>query len=150
MLTNVVFIFCCSRTIVWRLFNFKQTTMMKINAYSDEELKMFETIINKKLNYAKTELGTTLKSLSNTNNNISANTMVAMGNKLMVEEQENLNLLAIRLKKFIVHLQAALERIKHKTYGVCRKTGRLISKERLLLVPHATLSVEAKSKRKQT
>jgi hypothetical protein len=61
-------------------------------------------------------------------------------------EKENLNQLAARQKKFIDNLNAALIRIENKTFGVCRVTGKLIQKERLLAVPHATLSMEAKLK----
>ena len=63
-------------------------------------------------------------------------------------EKENLNQLAARQKKFIDNLEAALIRIENKTYGVCRVTGKLINKKRLELVPHATLSIEAKNLQK--
>jgi len=64
------------------------------------------------------------------------------------EDYELLRKLAQRQQKFIQHLQAALVRIENKTYGICRETGKLIPKERLRVVPHATLSVEAKQKQK--
>ena len=61
-------------------------------------------------------------------------------------EKEQINQLAARQKKFIDNLEAALVRIENKTYGICRETGKLIQKERLRAVPHATLSMEAKLK----
>ena len=62
-----------------------------------------------------------------------------------VQEREQMSQLAERQQKFIANLESALQRIQNKTYGVCRVTGKLISKERLRAVPHATLSIEAKN-----
>ncbi len=115
--------------------------------YSDEELQGFKAIIEKKMRQARQELSETLGSLADTNRNIASDKMLSTNDSLVVEEQENLNALAIRLQKFIQHLEAALERIVNKTYGICHKTHKLIDKQRLLLVPHATLSVEAKNQR---
>ena len=121
---------------------------MNEQCYSDSELEAFRQLINKKLDKAKRELSTTLNMLENTNSGIARDKVHGLEDSPSVEEQENLNFLSIRLKKFITHLESALVRIKNKTYGICRETGKRISKERLLLVPHATLSVEAKKKRK--
>ncbi len=121
---------------------------MSNTRYSEKELQKFKDIIDEKLDQAKKELISTLDSLASTNRNIAHETMLNVDDDFsLVEEQENLSFLATRLKKFIQHLEDALLRIKNKTYGICRQTGKLISKERLLLVPHATLSVEAKNDR---
>lgn len=62
----------------------------------------------------------------------------------MTSERENMNQIVVRMQKLISHLESALVRIENKSYGICRETGKLIPKERLMVVPHATLSVEGK------
>lgn len=115
--------------------------------YSDNELTEFREIILKKLYKAEKDLKEMDKSLTSTNENIAQGEVKGLDDSLVVEEQENINFLIIRQKKFVQHLEQALLRIKTKTYGVCIKTGQLIPKERLLLVPHTQHSVEAKQNR---
>ena len=67
----------------------------------------------------------------------------------MTSERENMNQIVVRMQKLISHLESALVRIENKSYGICRETGKLIPKERLLVVPHATLSVEGKKMEKK-
>ena len=115
--------------------------------YSDEELQEFKELIQAKLEKANLEYERLRSSLSNLDGNDVADTSPTF--KVLEEGATTLNKeeaghLAQRQKKFIQNLQAALVRIENKTYGVCRMTGKLIPKERLRLVPHATLTVEAK------
>ncbi|MGV3706815.1 MAG: TraR/DksA family transcriptional regulator [Arcticibacter sp.] len=115
--------------------------------YSDSELKEFKDIILEKLRIAKEELASLTQSLSNPNLNgtdDTAGTYKTLEDGSATLEKEQINQLAARQKKFIENLEAALVRIENKTYGVCRETGKLIPKERLRAVPHATLSMEAK------
>jgi DnaK suppressor protein len=117
--------------------------------YSDADLQEFKQIINTKLESARAEFGKMQKSLQNPNENGDENTSnqyLTLDDGASTFEKENLNQLAARQKKFIDSLEAALIRIENKTYGVCRVTGKLIQKERLKAVPHATLSMEAKLK----
>lgn len=115
--------------------------------YSDADLQEFKQIIIAKLDVAKEEFSKMQKSLQNPNENGDENTSnqyLTLDDGASTFEKENLNQLAARQKKFIDSLEAALVRIENKTYGVCRVTGKLIQKERLKAVPHATLSMEAK------
>ena len=118
------------------------------NRYSDSELEEFRSIIEKKLLEAKEDLVILKGSLSHKDDHgtddtgRSFNMMEAGAETLMREENAQL---AARSEKFIKNLENALIRINNKTYGVCRKSGKLISKERLKLVPHATLSIAAKN-----
>lgn len=115
--------------------------------YSDEELAEFKVLIEKKLQDARNDLNELKKSLSyaddnSTNDTASSFKMMEDGSETMSREETAQ--LAARQEKFIGHLESALRRIENKTYGICRETGKLIRKERLMLVPHATLSIEAK------
>ena len=117
------------------------------NRYADAELEEFRAIIEKKLREAKDDLLVLKGSLSHkddhgTNDTSRSFNMMEDGAETLMRE-ENAQL-AARTEKFITNLEHALIRIKNKTYGVCRKTGKLINKDRLRLVPHATLSIEAK------
>ncbi len=115
--------------------------------YSDADLQEFKQLIISKLDVARDEFGKMQKSLQNPNENGDENTSnqyLTLDDGASTFEKENLNQLAARQKKFIDNLEAALIRIENKTYGVCRVTGKLIQKERLKAVPHATLSMEAK------
>lgn len=117
--------------------------------YSDSELQEFKELIQDKLRMAKEELNALTASLSNPNANGTEDTSGAYktledGSATM--EKEQINQLAARQRKFIDNLENALVRIENKTYGICRETGKLIQKERLRAVPHATLSMEAKLK----
>lgn len=116
--------------------------------YSDEELQEFKELILAKLEKANLEYERLRSNLTNLDGNDVADTSPTF--KVLEEGATTLNKeeaghLAQRQMKFIQNLQAALVRIENKTYGVCRKTGKLIPKERLRAVPHATLSVEAKN-----
>ncbi|MHA8050735.1 TraR/DksA family transcriptional regulator [Aquirufa sp. ROCK-SH2] len=119
--------------------------------YSAEELKEFEEIILKKLEETKAELSYLMETLSKKND--SGTDTTASNSKVMEDgadtaEKENLNQLAGRQQKFANNLEKALMRIKNGTYGVCVDTGKLISKERLRLVPHTQHSIEAKLKQR--
>lgn len=119
------------------------------NRYSDNELQEFKELILDKLRIAKEELGLLTQSLSSPNSNgtdDTAGTYKTLEDGSATLEKESINQLAARQKKFIESLEAALGRIENKTYGICRETGKLIQKERLRAVPHATLSMEAKLK----
>lgn len=116
--------------------------------YSDKDLKEFEKLINEKLDAAKEDLSLLRGTLSHNDDNSTDDTSPTF--KMMEDGSETLSReesaqLAMRQERFIRHLNEALLRIKNKTYGVCRVTGKLIKKERLMLVPHATLSIEAKN-----
>lgn len=118
--------------------------------YSDEELKMFKEVILQKLEKAKEDYEQLKAAITHSSSNDVEDTSPTF--KILEEgasalSKEESGQLAQRQYKFIQSLEAALIRIENKTYGICRETGKLIQKERLLLVPHATLSVEAKNKR---
>ena len=117
--------------------------------YAEEDLQEFKEIIHKKIARAKQDLELLRSSYKNDANNGTDDTSPSFksfdeGSEVMSKEA-NVQL-AIRQEKFIRDLNNALKRIENGTYGVCRVTGKLIQKERLRLVPHATLSIEAKRK----
>ena len=116
--------------------------------YSDEELEEFRTLILEKLEKATREFEKLRETVTNTGNDVvdTSPTFKALEEVADVRDKEEAARLAERQRKFIQHLQAALVRIENKTYGVCRATGKLIPKERLRAVPHATLSVDAKNR----
>ena len=118
--------------------------------YSDEELAEFKVLIQEKLDNANKEYAELRAALRNGDNSDrdTAPTFKNMEDGAETLNREELGLQASRLEKFIKGLQGALVRIENKTYGICRVTGKLIPKERLRAVPHATLSVEAKEKRR--
>lgn len=121
---------------------------MQQEKYSDEDLEFFKNVILEKLSVAKVEFEKLKKALSDPaevglGDNMSAYQALEDGSATL--EREQISHLASRQKKFIENLENALIRISQKTYGVCRVTGKLIPKERLIAVPHATLSVEAKN-----
>lgn len=121
-------------------------------SYSEHELEEFREIILKKIEQAREELKFLHDSILQPNEHGIDDTFQA--NKMMEDnsfsmEKENLSRLAERQLKFIKSLEDALVRIENKTYGICRETGKLISKERLKAVPHATLSIEGKQMQKQ-
>jgi RNA polymerase-binding transcription factor DksA len=116
--------------------------------YSDDELKEFQALINKKLDKAKEEYKI-LKETLNRNNDEGTDATSGGNTKVLEDgaetaEKENLSQLAARQQKYITNLENALVRIKNGTYGICSVTGKLISKERLIAVPHTTQSIEAK------
>lgn len=119
--------------------------------FSDAELEEFKTLINDKIKKAIEQLELIQSSYKNDSNNGTDDTSPTFkafdeGSEVMSKEANSQ--LAIRQEKFIRDLKNALVRIENKTYGVCRVTGKLINKERLKLVPHATLSIEAKNMQK--
>ena len=121
--------------------------MAEKTRYSDAELEEFRTIIMEKLDKAKRDYDLLREGISNSEGNDVSDTSPTF--KVMEEgaatlSKEEVGRLAQRQMKFIQNLQAALIRIENKTYGIGRETGKLISKERLRAVPHATLSIEAK------
>jgi RNA polymerase-binding transcription factor DksA len=118
--------------------------------YSDAELEEFRVLINNKLKEAYEDYDMLKASLSNDNHGTDDTgrtcTMMEDGSETL--SREEVAQLAARQESFIENLKNALKRIENKTYGVCRVTGKLIQKERLKLVPHATLSIEAKNLQK--
>lgn len=121
--------------------------MNENNRYSDKDLAEFKELIIKKIEYAEEDLALIKSAFKNDSNNGTEDTSPTFkafeeGSETMSKEA-NVQL-AIRQEKFIRDLNNALLRIENKTYGICRVSGKLIMKERLKLVPHATLSIDAK------
>jgi len=114
--------------------------------YSDEELEEFKVLIENKLVKAKEQLNFYLDQLGELSENQTAK-IKGLDDGNGTTEVERLNTLAARQRKHIHHLENALLRIQNKVYGVCRVSGKLISKGRLMAVPHATLSINAKQAR---
>lgn len=116
------------------------------NRYSDEELEEFRAIILEKLEAARKEYDYLRDAVSYVNNGTddTSPTFKHINEGAEALSKEEAGAMAQRQYKFIQNLEAALVRIENKTYGICRMTGKLIPKERLRLVPHATLTVEAK------
>ena len=123
--------------------------MSQKTRYTDVELQEFKSLIEEKIVKAKSDLDLLKSAYMNDGNNGTEDTAPTFkafeeGSQTMSKEANTQ--LAIRQEKFIRDLKNALIRIENKTYGICRVTGKLISKKRLELVPHATLSIEAKNK----
>ncbi|MFK2818883.1 TraR/DksA C4-type zinc finger protein [Flavobacteriaceae sp. LMIT009] len=121
------------------------------NRYSDADLAEFKALINEKIEKAQHDLELIKSAYMNDHNNgtdDTAPTFKAFDEGSEVMSKESNSQLAIRQEKFIRDLKNALIRIENKTYGICRVTGKLINKKRLELVPHATLSIEAKNMQK--
>ena len=119
--------------------------------YSDADLAMFKEIIADKIEKAQKDLELLQSTYKNDGNNGTDDTSPTLkafeeGRETMSKETNTQ--LAIRQEKFVRDLKNALLRIENKTYGICRVTGKLINPERLKLVPHATLSIEAKNMQK--
>ncbi|MBP3356406.1 MAG: TraR/DksA family transcriptional regulator [Rikenellaceae bacterium] len=119
--------------------------------YSDAELAEFKTLILEKLKKAKADYDLLRATITHTADNDTEDTSPTF--KVLEEgastlSKEESGRLAQRQLKFIQHLEAALVRIENKTYGICRETGKLIPKERLRIVPHATLCIEVKENNK--
>ncbi|MDB4694207.1 TraR/DksA C4-type zinc finger protein [Flavobacteriales bacterium] len=117
--------------------------------YTDTDLKEFQDLIDNKLKTARENYDELQRALSHQDDNTTDDTsptfkMMEDGSETMSREETAQ--LAARQEKFIRNLENALLRIRNKTYGICRVTGKLIPKERLRLVPHATMSIEAKNK----
>ena len=127
-----------------------QTATSVKSRYSDEELQEFKELILKKLEKARADYEVLKQTMTHSTSNDVEDTSPTF--KVLEEgatalSKEESGQLAARQYKFIQNLEAALARIENKTYGICRETGKLIPKERLMVVPHATLSIEAKNKR---
>ena len=125
--------------------------MAEKTRYSDEELQEFKELILNKLEKARKDYDILKASLTGSDGNDIADTsptFKVLEEGASVLSKEEAGRLAQRQAKFIAHLEAALVRIENKTYGICRATGKLIPKERLMAVPHATLSIEAKESEK--
>ena len=125
--------------------------MAEKTRYTGEELQEFREIILMKLEKAREDYEILKSSISHEESNDTMDTSPTF--KVLEEgattlSKEEAGRLAQRQSKFIQHLQAALVRIENKTYGVCRDTGKLISKDRLRAVPHATLCIDAKKAQK--
>jgi RNA polymerase-binding transcription factor DksA len=121
--------------------------MAEKTRYTDEELEEFRQIINEKLALAKRDYDQMMRALMNQDSNDvddTSPTYKALEEGSVTQSKEEIISLAARQQKFISGLKAALTRIENKTYGIDRITGKLIPKERLRAVPHATLSVESK------
>lgn len=121
--------------------------------YSDEELEEFRQLILEKLEKAKNDLVLLTEAFTGANDNDVSDTsrtfkVLEEGSQVLSKEENSQ--LAARQQKFIRDLEAALVRIENKTFGICRESGKLISKERLRAVPHTTLSIEAKKNQKPT
>ena len=125
----------------------EKITETKKTRYTDEELEEFRAIILDKLAKAREDLKLLVEAYSNNSehdtNDTSPTFKVLEEGQQVLSKEENSGL-AQRQERFIANLENALVRIENKTYGICRATGVLISKERLGAVPHATLSMEAK------
>ena len=121
--------------------------MAKKNAYTNKELKEFKNLIIEKIEREEEDLSLLKSAYANDADNGTEDTSPTFKafeeGSTTLSKEENMKL-AMRQEKFINNLKNALIRIENKSYGVCRVTGKLISKERLKLVPHATLSIEAK------
>ena len=120
----------------------------KKNRYTDKELERFKKLIVKKIDQAKQDLDLLKSAYMNDSNNGTDDTSPTFkafeeGSETMSKEANTQ--LALRQEKFIRDLKNALMRIEYKTYGICRVTGKLIKKKRLMVGPHATLSIEAKN-----
>jgi len=112
--------------------------------YSDEELAEFKDLILERLAQARKDLALLQENVANSESDDTAPTFKILEEGAAVLSKEENSALAVRQIKYIKNLENALIRIENKTYGICRVTGKLIPKERLRAVPHATLSVEAK------
>ena len=120
--------------------------------YNDEELEEFRVVINEKLRLARRDYEAMMRTLMNADGNDvddTSPTYKVLEEGSATQSKEELIQLANRQQKFITGLEAALVRIANKTYGIDRITGELIPKQRLMAVPHATLSVESKNARKR-
>jgi RNA polymerase-binding transcription factor DksA len=121
------------------------------NRYSDDELEEFKAIILKKLEKAQNDLKLLTESYTISNDHDISDTsptFKVLEEGYQVFSKEENSKFAARQSKFIKALENALIRIENKTYGICRVTGKLIPKDRLRIVPHATLSIEAKREQK--
>ncbi|MBQ6683678.1 MAG: TraR/DksA family transcriptional regulator [Bacteroidales bacterium] len=129
----------------------KKNNLPEKNCYSAEELQFFKELILKKREEAVRSLELLNEAVAGSENDASdtAPTFKTLEEGSNVLSKEENSRLAARQQKFIKDLDAALIRIENKTYGICRVTGKLIPKERLMIVPHATMTIEAKMQEKK-
>ena len=129
----------------------KKKNLPEKNCYSAEELQFFKELILKKREEAVRSLELLNEAVAGSENDASdtAPTFKTLEEGSNVLSKEENSRLAARQQKFIKDLDAALIRIENKTYGICRVTGKLIPKERLMIVPHATMTIEAKMQEKK-
>ena len=120
---------------------------LSITRYSDEDLDEFRELIEQKISRARGQLEYYEQQLRDQADNPDAKVR-GLDDGTGTAESEAISSMALRQRKLIQHLENALIRIQNKNYGVCRQTGKLIAKERLRAVPHATLSIAAKQNRK--
>lgn len=123
------------------------TQRHSVSRYNDDDLEEFQAIIDHKLSRAKSQLKYYEQQLREMAESSDAK-IRGLDDGTGTAESESISGMAQRQQKLIQHLENALIRIQNKTYGVCRETGKLIAKERLKAVPHATLSIAAKQNRK--
>ena len=122
------------------------TQNVQSTRYSDADLAAFKVLIESKLDHAKQQLAFYLGQLEELAQSDDSK-IRGLDDGIGTAENERLNTMAARQRKHIKHLENAIIRIHNKSYGVCRESGKLISKKRLMAVPHATLSIEAKLSR---
>ena len=129
----------------------KKAAKQEKTCYSPEELQEFKELILKKIEEAKRNLELQLQAMAGNENeaNDTAPTFKTLEEGSNVLSKEENARLAARQQRFIRDLEAALIRIENGTYGICRITGKLIPKERLMIVPHATTSIEGKQQEKK-
>lgn len=127
----------------------KENNKIEKTRYNEEELEEFRILINEKLERARKDLAMLIEAYSNASGNDTTDTSPTfkiLEEGYQVRSKEENSRQASRQQQYINNLENALKRIENKTYGICRVTGKLIPKERLRVVPHATLSIEAKLK----
>lgn len=122
-------------------------TIERTKRYSNKELTEFDAIIDQKIQQAEDQLKFYESQIEEMASN-DASKVKGLDDGTSTVESERLQTLSVRQRKLIRHLENAKLRIKNKAYGICRETGKLISKERLKAVPHATLSIKAKERRR--
>ena len=120
--------------------------MAKKTRYSDKELDAFQRIIEAKLRQSRIILEEYLQQISDHGDSEDAR-IRGLDDAGSTSQNDRLSNMAARQRKYIHHLENALLRVKNKNYGICRASGELISKKRLKVVPHATLSIKAKQQR---
>ncbi len=124
-----------------------QTEDLVKTRYTDSELAEFEAILLEKIKLAKGQLEFYRQQIAEQGEG-EGSRLPSIDDGSISVESERLQIMAARQASLIQHLENARMRVKNKVYGICRDTGKLISRERLLAVPHATLSIEAKQKKK--
>ncbi len=123
------------------------TDQLEKTRYSDAELSEFDALLIEKLALAKEQLAFYQQQLED-HTIAEGGKMPSMDDGSVSFETDRLQTLATRQVTLMKHLENARQRVRNKVYGICRETGKLIAKERLIAVPHATLSIEAKQKKK--